>query len=576
MASTPDLRSDGVSARARHAFAALVLFGAGVAPLPGAPEGNPLSAGRYKAAIVTFADRVLESGRDRFGEKTPLFVDGLHVSTLQPAIWKGPADATWVLSNFASQQSLIRLLDGLTGLTGESRYRAAAEDATRHVLRHQVSPSGLLYWGGHAAWDLQTDRPVGNKGNIGVHELKGQQAHYELMWRIDPVATRRLMESIWAGHILDWSLLDFNRHAPNQKPLRAPWDHAYNDTTAVPFPTEGANLSFCNVTPMFLHTGTLLSVLDNHEPALTWTRRMIHRWQEARDPRTGLSGGQLSYRTAVDRAQQALGHVHPNINEAKIVATYHQTSRYHRLPAAQFLAGEALIAAGGRRAAVGREFIRWAAEDLLVYAKHCYDPATGKFRALMTDGTPLRAREAKAGYYIASSFAPAPPDGLLLWGYALAWRLTRDAAHWAMLQHLFRDLQLGTLGEPDGRGRALRYDSATDDWEIIYALLELHEPAGDGSILRLAARIGDTLLATQTPTGLFPRRGREWARTGDDVPLALLHLAAAIEGRRDRIPRAAVDRQFFHAVYYGELEPHQKKRDDERTYDSNVYYGGES
>jgi pectate lyase len=480
-----------------------------------------------------------------------------------------------VLSNFASQQSLMRLLDGLTALTDKPRYRAAAEEATRHVLEHQVSPNGLLYWGGHSAWDLQTDRPVGTKGNIAVHELKGQQAHYRLMWRVNPGATRRLMESIWAGHILDWSLLDFNRHAPNERKLTAPWAHAFDTKTDVPFPTTGANLAFCNVTPMFVDTGMLLSVLDDHEEALTWTRRMVYRWQQARDSRTGLSGGQLSYRTTIDRAQQALGHVHPQINEAKIVATYHQTSRYHQLPAVQLLAGEALITAGGRRAEVGREFIKWASEDLQVYAKYCHDPATGKFNALMTDGTPIQGQKSKEGYYVPSSFAPVSPDGLLLWGYALGWRLTREPGHWTMLQHLFRSLKLGELGEPDGRRRALRLDTGLRDCVAIYALIELHEPSGDGAILRLAGRIGDNLLAMQTPTGLFPRRGREWARTGDDIPLALLHLVAAIEGKRNAIPPPAIDRQFFHAVYYGELEPHQKKRADERTYDSNVYYGND-
>jgi pectate lyase len=384
------------------------------------------------------------------------------------------------------------------------------------------------------------------------------------------------MESIWAGHILNWSLLDFNRHAPNDRKLAAPWAHAFDAKTKVPFPTTGANLSFCNVTPMFVDTGMLLSILDHHDEALTWTRRIVHRWQEAREPRTGLSGGQLSFRTTLDRAQQALGHVHPTINEAKIVATYHQTSRYHQLPAVQLLAGEALIAAGGRRAEVGREFIQWASEDLQVYAKYCHDPATGKFKALMTDGTPIQGEKSNEGYYIPRSFAPAPPDGLLLWGYALAWRLTQEPGHWSMLQHLFRALQLGELGAPDGRGRALRSDTDLRDCVAIYALLELHDPAGDGAILRLAGRIGDNLVAMQTPSGLFPRQGREWARTGDDIPLALLHLVAAIEGRRNVIPPAAIDRQFFHAVYHGELEPYQKKRADERTYDSNVYYGDDN
>ncbi|MPY89732.1 MAG: hypothetical protein GEU99_17645 [Luteitalea sp.] len=534
-----------------------------------------ISADRYKSAIQQFADRVLESGLDRYGDqKTPLFADGLHVTTLEPATWKGPKGDTWALSNFASQQSLVRLLDGLSGLTGDARYRTAAEEAIRYVLSNVAAPNGLLYWGGHAAWDLQEDRPVGNRGNITMHELKGQQAYYRLMWRINPDATRRLMETIWAGHILDWSLLDYNRHASTNENHPQPWDHEFNETIDVPFQAVGGNLSFCNVIPTFLHTGMLLSLLDQHEKALTWTRRLIYRWQEARDPKTGLSGGQLSYRTN-DRAQDALGHVHPDINEAKIVATYHQTSRYHRLPLDQMLAGEAMLAAKGRNAEVGREFIDWASQDLQAYATHSYDPSTGLFNAVMTDGTPIQWQRAKEGYYNPESFAPESPDGSILWGYALAWRLTQEPAHWTMLQHLFRTMELGALGNTDGSGRALRLDTTMDDWLTIYALLDLYDATDDGAILQLAGRVGDNLLALQTPTGLFPRKGREWARTGDDIPLALLHLAAAIEGKRDMIPPPVTDRQFFHAVYYGDLEPYQKKRADERTIDSYVYYGSD-
>ena len=157
--------------------------------------------------------------------------------------------------------------------------------------------------------------------------------------------------------------------------------------------------------------------------ALTWSRRLAHRWQQARHPKTGLCGGQLSYRSH-DRAQDALGHVHPSINEAKIVASYHQTCRYHHLPLAQMQAGEALVAAGGKYAEVGREFIRWGSEDLKVYARHSYDPKSGKLVAMMTDGTPLRWKESREGYYVPRSFSPRSLDGTLLWGYALAYRLS--------------------------------------------------------------------------------------------------------------------------------------------------------
>ena len=521
-------------------------------------------------AVRAFAETVLARGRDVYGkERTPLFVDGLHAETLEPAKWLCRGE-TWVLCNFASQQPLLRLLDGLTALTGEPKYRQAAEDAARYALKHLRAPSGLLYWGGHMAWDLEADKPVGQYAD--AHELKSHQPYYALMWRVAPDATRQLMEAIWAGHILDWSLLDYNRHASLKKLARPQWDHAFNDTIKVPFPSKGDNLSFANVTPPLLHAGTMLAVLGKDDHALAWTRRLIYRWQQGRDPKTGLCGGQLSYRKQ-DRAREALGHVHPTINEARIVASYHQTSRYHHLPLAQMQAGEALVGAGGRGAEDGREFIQWASDDLKVYARHCYDPKTRTFVALMTDGTPIRWQESRTGYYVPESFAPQKPDGMLLWGYALAWRLTRDAAHWDAARQIAQALDLGDIGRPDGK-RALRLDTGASDWRFIYPLLELHRATGDAALLGLARRVGENLLKTQARSGLFPRSGRAYARTGDEAPLALLHLAAALDGKQALLPPPIFDSRFFHCEYDGPLAAHQRKRADKRTYDHLVFYGG--
>ena len=90
--------------------AALLVFAAAAGWVDAAQPIDRPDATRYKSAITTFADRVLVTGRDHYGPThTPLFVDGLHVKILQPATWKEPDDATWILCNFANQQSLIRL-----------------------------------------------------------------------------------------------------------------------------------------------------------------------------------------------------------------------------------------------------------------------------------------------------------------------------------------------------------------------------------------------------------------------------------------------------------------------------------
>lgn len=529
-----------------------------------------LSSERYVESVRRFAARVLADGRDKYGEQvTPLFVDGLHAETLEPARWQGRGE-TWVLSNYASQQPLLRTLDGLTAITGEGEYRRAAEEATRYALQHLRTPNGLLYWGGHLAWDLQQDKPVGQYAD--VHEMKGHQPYYRLMWRVDRERTKELMEMVWAAHVLDWSLLDYNRHGSVRRDLRPRWDHSFEEDVEVPFPAKGGNLSFVNVTPPLLHSGVMLAVLDGNPDALEWSHRLLKRWQQGRHPETGLCGGQLSYRQQ-DRAQEALGHVHPTINEAKIVASYHQISRYHHLPLAQMQAAVALLDAGGEYAEMGREFLRWAANDLKTYAERCYDPKTGQFQAVMTDGTPLRWQEARTGYYTPDSFAPQKPDGFLLWGYATAYRLTKDEAHWQMVRQLADPLGLGDLGGPNREARSLAGAVDHDDWRVIYAMLELHEATKDDRFLGLACRVADNILKIQTPTGLFPRSGRQYARTGDEAPLAVLHLAAAIQGKQGLMPPAAFDRRFFHCEYHGPLEEHQKKRADSRTYDHLVYYG---
>jgi pectate lyase len=142
-----------------------------------------------------------------------------------------------------------------------------------------------------------------------------------------------------------------------------------------------------------------------------------------------------------------------------------------------------------------------------------------------------------------------------------------------VVRRLARSLALGEVGEAPGSERALRFDTDSQDWRCIYALLELYRASQDRQFLRLASRVADNILKMQTGTRLFPRPGRQWARTGDEIPLALLHLVAARAGRSDPVPAPIRDSRFFHCEYHGPLEPYQQKRADKRTYDDLVYYG---
>jgi pectate lyase len=548
-------------------------------------------ARRFEMALVQFAETVLESGKDRYGEEcTPLFVDGLHVTSLEPARWLGMDNQSWIVSNFASQQSLMRFLDGMTVLTGEEKYRKAAEEAAGYMLKNARSPNGLLYWGGHAAWDLGNNRPVGF-----THEMKNQQPYYELMWRVNPDATHHLLKTIWGGHIVDWELLDFNRHAAFNRDAGPIWSSVYNDVIEIPFETNGSNLSFANASLSLIHAGATLAGLYENADALNWTERLVYRWQQAKHPDTGLSGGQTSYRGKKDRAWIAFGHVHPHINEATMIATYHRTSRYHTMPLVQMQNGLNLLKYDGPFSDTGNRFIDWALDDLRIYGELAYDPEKKVFESLLTDGSKLKWQDVRGGgsdyYLINTELGPISPNGEIFWSYAMAYRLSKDPFHWNMAREMALAMNLGDIGNIEGKRISVGSDGLlnrtveahlnnSDDWRTmiynIYAFLDLYEATEKKVFLRAASNIGIALVDKQAENGLFPRTEREYARTSDEVSLAIMHLVGALYEKRDLLPKPMKDATFFHMEFFGELDKRQQRiaeKGDRRTMDHLVFYG---
>ncbi|MBL7153880.1 MAG: pectate lyase, partial [Phycisphaerae bacterium] len=217
---------------------------------------------KYINAVRTFADNVLKHGKDIYGPKhTPLFVDGINVDTHKPPEWKRKGE-TWILSNMASQQNLFRTLDALTEITGDPKYRKAATDAIKYAFENLRSPNGLLAWGGHVAYDALGDKLCMESFS---HELKSNYPYYELMWRVDPKATKRFLESFWAAHIVNWSNLEMNRHGNMKKDLPGLWPEKY-DPEPVFF--WGTGLSFLNTGSDLFYAGAMLTHLSGDNQPL--------------------------------------------------------------------------------------------------------------------------------------------------------------------------------------------------------------------------------------------------------------------------------------------------------------------
>lgn len=539
----------------------------------GAAESR--GADGYLPAVRAFADRALALGRDTYGPRqTPLFVDGLHVDTHEPATWVLPDDcaAVWkmpkrfVMCNLASQQNLFRTLDGLTALTGDPRYHEAAAEATRYALANLQYKDGLLFWGGHAMIDLVTDQPVGeshkdwSRGvpipatwDTGVvHELKFHFPYYELMWQVNPGATRRFVLGFWAAHVQDWSNLDMNRHGIYGRSAGHAWDHEY---LGGPVPFTGKGLSFIHTGSDLMYAAALLTEFTGDERPLTWARRLAGRYDQIRHPTTHLAADVYNYY----RNERLLAQFGPEfgdrLTETTIASFYGGRYSYPAI---------CLLKLAERIGPEGQAFRDLVLTDLAAFARHAYDPADNRFRAMLIDGTPLGPQDVKRpGSVTPDALDGRGAGGVHFWGYSLAAAAADDKLFWDMTRHIGRALGLGRMG--NGLDSPPKPDLGTEcaDTYVLFALLDLHRATRQRGYLDLARRIGDNLLARQFHQGFFvPSADHVFARLDSVTPFALLHLEVALENLPVKLPPYYGGISYFHCDYEGQG----------RTYDGREIY----
>ncbi len=512
----------------------------------------------YSAAVRQFADQVLAHGRDTYGMPTPLFVDGLNVDTGEPVKWKWADGKEWVLSNLANQQGLFRTLDGLSRLTGDPRYKAAALEALRYAFDHlrygTQNHGGLLAWGGHLAYNATDDVLTGNPDGTGrIHELKCFFPHYGLMWEANPKATQELIDNIWNGHVLDWATLDFNRHGSPNKRGRL-WQNEYRGGEVFFW---GKGLTFHNAGSDFYYAAGMLTKLSGAPEPLVWAKRLSQRYVETRDAKTGLEGYQFSQcaeawcdnvgKIRGDRAQYQYaddfkGH---RVVEGTLFPCYGDTPQIEP-QLGRLLLGEALGDAG-------RDFTQEAVEELTAWGKSAYRAKDNAFIPMLTDGTSMEGYVCKKDGYFGPKgrvLAAGHPKAEHLWAYALAFRLSGDKFLWEMARNIAGGNGWGDIGESPGAPPKLRFQDKPSNPHLLFALLELHRSTGREKFLSMAEVIGHNILEQRVRNGWFVSSQRHiFCRLANDESQALLHLAAALMGRVEDVPAFTGAEPFFHAEY---------------------------
>ncbi len=509
---------------------------------------NPPSP--YLEAVQTFAENVLENGRDQYGElHSPLFVDGIETRTGNPVRWKS-GDNNWIISNFGSQQNLMRVFVGLSTLTGENRYRDAAEETVRYMFSSHSDDRGLLYWGGHQFIDLET---MENQFKGRPHELKNNYPFYEFLWENEPEATERMLKAMWNAHILDWGNLDLNRHGEYDLPMGKLWDHEFHQSE--PF-FEGRGLTFINAGTDMIQAALSLYAMTGEEDAKTWGVRLYEQYVRARHPKTNLGvyqysrptqrdeppaegplTGEHTFSRYGDRAANQFGDKYGSIAlEGNVLWGSRVQTLYGQSPVMLLHLAEQL-----EGTTAGTQMLNWTLEGLRALAKHVYDPEKDHFRPMWADGTDLTGDVyPRTGYYgdKGTPFKAVKPNTTIMLAVAKALRLSEeDPLLWNMMRHMFIGKELGDPGENFEAEPNLNLQTDAADATLLVALLELYQLFNNDQFLRLAERLGDNILGTKYFDGYFKAsEDHKYTRFDSPEPLALLMLEATRQGTPKKVP----------------------------------------
>jgi pectate lyase len=458
-------------------------------------------------AVSQHADIVLQRARDRWGEQTPLLADGFALASGEPLRWQ-----EGILSNLARQQNLLRTLNGLTAVTGETRWQSAADNWIGHGLRVLQNPdSDLLYWGGHSAWDLGADGPL--QGN---HELKCAFPHYEGLFRVDAAATARFIDAFWHAHIWDWSSLLFNRHGEY-----ADWDRSqtwregeFADTWQLPI-IENSALSFINTGSDLIWAACERHRLTNDALPLAWATALLSRYDAIRHADTGLGGYQFNHREPCRvRASFKAGlGSRADVNETTVIGKGYIGIRYGRVAVMLLNIAESLGAAGD---APFREFVR---RDLTALWEHAWEDETGCFHAMLNDGTRLSPDDVEdVGYCPPAKLGATPANGLMLLSYARAGRVLGDDTFYRAALRLAEVMGWGRLadGEFDADTARTSLTGGPDDAFALEGLLDLYRTHEATHLLSAATTLGQAMIERHSVDGVFAALGDG----GDAFPLA--------------------------------------------------------
>jgi len=208
-------------------FLTALFFFVCVAPA-GAASVSADSPSFFLDTVRRYADVMIERARDTYGpKKSGLLLSALDRMTVAPLTARPAppggirredrAGRPWTALTGANPQldeNLLRVLYVLSELTGDPRYRDAADEELTWFLNNTMSPAtNLLPWGEHLSWDVMLDEPIAG-GAVVMHEFARPWVLWERCFALAPEASKQFALGLWEHQIANHETGAFDRHAP--------------------------------------------------------------------------------------------------------------------------------------------------------------------------------------------------------------------------------------------------------------------------------------------------------------------------------------------------------------------------
>ncbi len=502
-------------------------------PVP-TPSPTPSPVPRLEA-LVNHAETALKYGRNIEGALYPgLIVDGIDVTTKEATIWNKFTEDTYYYTNFYGQSNFLKLLDGLTLLTGDEKYREIAHEQITTRFDNPdtagstglVDTNGLPYAGGHAVVDVKT-------GKVGTlyHETKDYQLPFELYYdALGVEGMRKYVTAYWNAHVYDSSKLEFNRHGFYNKEMSFDWD------TSAPFDTdpffETDKISFTCTANDMMEMAWFLAAKTGEDKYAVWAERLLDKYLAITDPNTGLTGPQ--YGILNDPHDRFI----MNFKGADFVTNSGIDFKTLEYGDSRVLGETDLINSNTLNTTIGYgaqamlsvyenledgdpakdKIYSYMKGNMLATAKFIYDPTIHRYKTpVLNDGTDLNDGTKMliapvGGYYLAAE--EAFPENEAVDELALKsaidvvyMMLQKDAAGeaenitaiWEMARAWAMNRGLGDIGTINTNTKkpeniAVNMDSTNGNPGNTVAVISLYKYFGDQEYFDLALRMGDNIV----------------------------------------------------------------------------------